>query len=146
MTLQLEHPLISKCLDIAIKAHAGQYRRDGRTRYMDHVYEVTKRVKKFDDDHICVALLHDVIEDSDITAADLLKEGVPEHIVAAVSLLTKPKYIEMTYKKYLVEVKANELARRVKIADMLSNLADDPTDDQIKKYAKGLDFLVDYPI
>ncbi len=87
----------------------------------------------FFDDHICVALLHDVIEDSDITADDLLKEGVPEHIVAAVSLLTKPKYIEMTYKKYLVEVKANELARRVKIADMLSNLADDPTDDQIKK-------------
>ena len=144
MTLQLEHPLISKCLDIAIKAHAGQYRRDGRTHYMDHVYEVTKRVKKFDDDHICVALLHDVIEGSDITADDLLKEGVPENIVEAVSLLTK--YVGITYKKYLVEIKGNELARRVKIADMLSNLADDPTDNQIKKYAKGLDFLVDYPI
>ncbi len=144
MTLQLEHPLISKCLDIAIKAHSGQYRRDGRTRYMDHVYEVTKRVKKFDDDHICVALLHDVIEGSDITADDLLKEGVPENIVEAVSLLTK--YVGITYKKYLVEIKGNELARRVKIADMLSNLADDPTDNQIKKYAKGLDFLVDYPI
>jgi (p)ppGpp synthase/HD superfamily hydrolase len=144
MTLQLEHPLISKCLDIAIKAHSGQYRRDGRTHYMDHVYEVTKRVKKFDDDHICVALLHDVIEGSDITADDLLKEGVPENIVEAVSLLTK--YVGITYKKYLVEIKGNELARRVKIADMLSNLADDPTDNQIKKYAKGLDFLVDYPI
>lgn len=144
MTLQSEHPLISKCLDIAIKAHSGQYRRDGRTHYMDHVYEVTKRVKKFDDDHICVALLHDVIEGSDITADDLLKEGVPENIVEAVSLLTK--YVGITYKKYLVEIKGNELARRVKIADMLSNLADDPTDNQIKKYAKGLDFLVDYPI
>lgn len=144
MYLNLQHPLISKCLEIAINAHAGQYRRDGSTHYMDHVYEVTKRVKKFDDDHICVALLHDVIEDSDITADDLLKEGVPEHIVEAVSLLTK--YVGTTYKKYLVEVKANELARRVKIADMLSNLADDPTDNQIKKYAKGLDFLVDYPI
>jgi (p)ppGpp synthase/HD superfamily hydrolase len=144
MNLQLEHPLVSKCLDIAIKAHAGQYRRDGVTSYIYHVYEVAKRVNKFDEDHICVALLHDVIEDSDITADDLLKEGVPEHIVAAVSLLTK--YVGTTYKKYLIEVKANELARRVKIADMLSNLADDPTDNQIKKYAKGLDFLVDYPI
>ena len=144
MNLQLEHPLVSKCLDIAIKAHAGQYRRDGVTSYIYHVYEVAKRVNKFDEDHICVALLHDVIEDSDITADDLLKEGVPEHIVAAVSLLTK--YVGTTYKKYLVEVKKNELARRVKIADMLSNLADDPTDNQIKKYAKGLDFLVDYPI
>jgi (p)ppGpp synthase/HD superfamily hydrolase len=144
MNLQLERPLVSKCLDIAIKAHAGQYRRDGVTSYIYHVYEVAKRVNKFDEDHICVALLHDVIEDSDITADDLLKEGVPEHIVAAVSLLTK--YVGTTYKKYLIEVKANELARRVKIADMLSNLADDPTDNQIKKYAKGLDFLVDYPI
>jgi (p)ppGpp synthase/HD superfamily hydrolase len=144
MTLQSEHPLISKCLEIAIKAHAGQYRRDGVTSYIYHVYEVAKRVKKFGDDHVCVALLHDVIEDSDITADDLLKEGVPENIVEAVSLLTK--YVGMTYKKYIVEVKANELARRVKIADMLSNLADDPTDNQIKKYAKGLDFLVDYPI
>ena len=146
MNLQLERPLVSKCLDIAIKAHAGQYRRDGVTSYIYHVYEVAKRVNKFDEDHICVALLHDVIEDSDITSYDLLKEGVPMHIVTAVSLLTKPKYFEMTYKKYLVEIKKNELARRVKIADMLSNLADDPTDNQIKKYAKGLDFLVDYPI
>jgi len=40
-------------------------------------------------------------------------------------------------------VKCNELARKVKIADMLSNLADNPTDKQIKKYAKGLLFLVD---
>ena len=108
MNLQLEHPLVSKCLDIAIKAHAGQYRRDGVTSYIYHVYEVAKRVKKFDDDHVCVALLHDVIEDSDITSYDLLKEGVPMHIVTAVSLLTKPKYFEMTYKKYLVEVKKME--------------------------------------
>jgi (p)ppGpp synthase/HD superfamily hydrolase len=142
--------MTNKALDdlrkLAEKAHSGQYRRDGKTPYIEHIYAVEKRVSHLGNDYRAVAIAHDLLEDSDITADDLLKEGVPEHIVAAVSLLTKPKYIEMTYKKYLVEVKANELARRVKIADMLSNLADDPTDDQIKKYAKGLDFLIDYPI
>jgi (p)ppGpp synthase/HD superfamily hydrolase len=140
--------MTNKALDdlrkLAEKAHSGQYRRDGKTPYIEHIYAVEKRVSHLGNDYRAVAIAHDLLEDSDITADDLLKEGVPEHIVAAVSLLTK--YVGTTYKKYLVEVKKNELARRVKIADMLSNLADDPTDNQIKKYAKGLDFLVDYPI
>jgi (p)ppGpp synthase/HD superfamily hydrolase len=140
--------MTNKALDdlrkLAEKAHSGQYRRDGKTPYIEHIYAVEKRVSHLGNDYRAVAIAHDLLEDTDITSYDLLKEGVPEHIVAAVSLLTK--YVGMTYKKYLVEVKANELARRVKIADMLSNLADDPTDNQIKKYAKGLDFLVDYPI
>ena len=138
--------MTNKALDdlrkLAEKAHSGQYRRDGKTLYIEHIYAVEKRVSHLGNDYRAVAIAHDLLEDTDITANDLLKEGVPEHIVEAVSLLTK--YVGTTYKKYLVEVKANELARRVKIADMLSNLADDPTDNQIKKYAKGLDFLVDY--
>jgi len=46
------------------------------------------------------------------------------------------------YDEYLYYVKSNELAKRVKIADILSNLADDPTDKQIVKYAKALTYLM----
>jgi len=46
-----------------------------------------------------------------------------------------------SYEDYLEDVKKNPLARTVKIADMLSNLADNPTKNQIIKYSKGLLYL-----
>jgi hypothetical protein len=48
-----------------------------------------------------------------------------------------------SYGKYLEPIKNNPLAKKVKIADMLANLADSPTEKQIQKYAKGLLFLLD---
>lgn len=126
---------------LARTMHTGQFRRDGKTPYFNHVHNVAQRVKKFGADYEIVAYLHDTIEDTKITAQDLLNEGFDEHIVSAVQLLTKVK--NQNYEDYLKQIKQNELARQVKIADMLSNLSDDPTDKQIRKYAKGLLILVD---
>lgn len=128
--------LTSKCLWIAEKAHHGQFRRNGKTPYIDHVHAVANRACRFGQEYTCVAYLHDVIEDSDFTAKDLIAFGVPKKIVDAVELLTKPN--DLTYSEYLYRIGFNELARRVKICDMISNLADDPTDKQIAKYASGL--------
>ena len=138
--------LITKCLNIATRAHSGQFRRDGVTEYIVHPITVADKVAKFGYEYVCVAYLHDVLEDTDFTAKDLLAQGIPSNIVSAVQTLTKEKdtssWRSGYYAQYLYDIKNNELARRVKVADMLSNLGDDPTDKQIVKYAKGLVYLM----
>ena len=132
---------IDKCAKIAIDAHAGQYRRDNKTPYIEHPYAVAKRVAHLGEKYVCVALLHDVLEDTKVTAHDLLTAGVEEDIVAAVQILTK--HPNRNYDEYLKIVKLNNLACHVKIADMLSNLVDSPTNKQIRKYSQGLLFLTE---
>lgn len=126
---------------IAKNAHSGQFRRDGVTPYINHPISVAERVRHFGYKYVCVAYLHDVLEDTSVTAAELAREGMPDDIIEAVQLLTKNS--EQSYDEYLLQINGNDLARRVKIADMLTNLADNPTKNQIKKYANGLLFLVD---
>jgi len=132
---------IDKARLIAISAHSGQFRRDGKTPYIEHPYAVADRVEHLGYKYICVALLHDVLEDTKVTAHDLLTAGIQEDIVAAVQILTK--HPSRNYDEYIKLVKFNNLACHVKIADMLSNLADSPTNKQIHKYAHGLLFLTE---
>jgi (p)ppGpp synthase/HD superfamily hydrolase len=120
---------------IATDAHAGQFRRGGIVPYIEHPKSVVGRVGD-DHDAQIVAWIHDVIEDSDHTAETLREAGIPAFIVDAVVLLTKTR--ETVYDDYLERVARSPLATKVKIADMLSNLADNPTEKQIRKYAKGL--------
>ena len=135
---------LSNLRKLVEKAHFNQYRRDGKTPYIEHIYAVEKRVSHFGNDYRAVAVCHDILEDTKVTYSELENEDIPENILKAVEILSKNLYNEnVSYDQYLSCVKKNELARKVKIADMLSNLADNPTDKQIKKYAKGLLFLVD---
>ncbi len=123
---------------IATEAHRGQFRRGGVVPYIEHPKTVASRVGE-DLDAQIVAWLHDVLEDCDVTESDLIKKGIPEKHVNAVRLLTKTKGV--SYEDYLEGVASSELASTVKIADMVSNLADHPTQRQIRKYAKGLERL-----
>ena len=127
--------LMRRAEDVARAAHAGQFRRDGVTPYAVHPEAVVSRVGD-DPAAVAVAWLHDVIEDTVVTAESLREQGLPATVVEAVQTLTKRDGLD--YDAYLTAVAASPLARRVKIADMLSNLADGPTDAQIKKYAQGL--------
>ena len=90
---------------------------------------------------ICAGWLHDTLEDAAEKVQHLLRSGMPKPIFDAVHLLTKKAGVP--YEIYLAEVKSNEIARKVKIADMLHNLSDQPTKQQIIKYAKGLLYLVE---
>ncbi len=123
---------------IATEAHKGQYRRGGIVPYIEHPRTVVSRVGE-DEDAQVVAWLHDVLEDCDLTEDELIEKGIPEKHVSAIRLLTKTKGV--SYDLYLEGVATSELAATVKIADMISNLADHPTPRQIKKYAKGLERL-----
>lgn len=127
--------LVQLAQDLATEAHRGQFRRGGVIPYIEHPRTVVARVGDNLDAQV-VAWLHDVIEDSAQTAETLMAAGIPAHLVEAVVLLTKSG--DISYEDYLEKVAANPLAAKVKIADMLSNLADTPTPKQIRKYAQGL--------
>lgn len=68
----------------------------------------------------CIALLHDVLEDSELTADDLLEKGVPKCIVYKVQTLTKAP--EEKYMDYIKRVKKDPVCALVKIADIEHNL------------------------
>lgn len=127
--------IVELAKQIATKAHLGQFRRGGLVPYIEHPAAVASRVGE-DLDAQIVAWLHDTIEDCPVTAKQLLDAGIPEHCVAAVELMSKKKGDD--YESYLEAIAASPLARKVKIADMISNLADNPSVKQLKKYSKGL--------
>lgn len=129
--------LVSVAENIATKAHEGQFRKGGEIPYITHPQRVAKRVEG-DEAAQAVAWLHDVLEDSDVTEEELRASRIPENVIEAVKALTKSK--EISYSEYLEKVRANELARKVKVQDMLDNLSDKPSKKQIIKYSKG--FLV----
>ncbi|MDR2982194.1 MAG: hypothetical protein LBV12_08110 [Puniceicoccales bacterium] len=127
--------LVQRAEEIARHAHRGQFRRDGVTPYIVHPEAVAVRVKG-DALAEATAWLHDTLEDTSLTVEQLRAHDIPEQVIAAVALLTKQENSD--YEQYLVRLKANPLAKKVKIADLLANLSDHPSDRQIVKYAKGL--------
>lgn len=127
----------------ATAAHAGQFRRDGRTPYVSHLQAVVERVtqRQVSETSEAVAWLHDVIEDTKYGPTDLFKQNFSVEVVEAVMTLTRRKDIGESYSEFLGRVIQNPIAREVKIADLLSNLADSPSAEQITHYAKALLFL-----
>ena len=138
-----EQSMVDLALSIARKAHEGQLDKAG-VDYIEHPIYVASQVDT--EEEKAVALLHDVIEDSPVSAEGLLQAGLPETVVTAVQVLTKKK--EQDYQTYLETVKKNPLARVVKLADLkhnsnLSRLSSITEKDRerLKKYKKAIDFL-----
>lgn len=124
------------CIKICHEAHKGQVRRGG-TPYVFHPIRIAETFK--DPIVKCIAFLHDVCEDSDITLSDLSLRGVDPLIVKIVGLLTRTH--SRTYREYIIDISKNHIATLVKIADIVDNLTDQPTEAQIKKYRKALFML-----
>jgi (p)ppGpp synthase/HD superfamily hydrolase len=128
--------------ELAQKAHEGQSRRDGVTPYFNHVIDVARiaQMRGGNDLVIAAALLHDCLEQTNLTANQMLDAGIKNDVIIAVEALTLDK--RFSYEANIQYLKENKIARQVKIADNLSNLGDDPTDKQILKYAKSLQILM----
>jgi (p)ppGpp synthase/HD superfamily hydrolase len=109
--------LVEKSLAIALRAHTGAVDKAG-CAYILHPLRMMAKMTT--DTEMSVALLHDVIEDSDMTAAELLAEGIPDEVVSAVLCLTKQA--EESYQDFVLRAKQNPIARKVKIADIEDNL------------------------
>lgn len=107
--------------EIAVKAHAGQKRKNGED-YINHVQRVADAVAHLGDDYYCVGMLHDVLEDSDYTIIDLEDAGFSGEVVGSVLLLTR---VEESYLDYIIILKETgkiDFARQVKLADLADNL------------------------
>lgn len=127
--------LVKLAEQVATEAHSGQFRRGGVIPYIVHPKAVASRVGE-DIDARVVAWLHDVLEDCDVTEDQLRQKGFTEKQINAIKVMTKKK--GQSYDEYLENIASCPIATKVKIADMISNLADNPTKRQIEKYAKGL--------
>ncbi|MFS9149345.1 GTP pyrophosphokinase [Streptococcus infantis] len=138
-----EQSMVDLALSIARQAHEGQLDKAG-VDYIEHPIYVASQVDT--EEEKAVALLHDVIEDSSVTAEELLNAGLPETVVTAIQILSKKK--GQDYQTYLENVKSNPLARVIKLADLkhnsdLSRLSSvtDKDLERLEKYKKAIDFL-----
>ena len=138
-----KQPMLELALSIATKAHRGQFDKVG-IDYIEHPIYVASQVDS--EEEKAVALLHDVIEDSSVTADELLNAGLPETVVTAVQILSKKK--GQAYQTYLKTVKSNPLARAVKLADLKHNsdlsrleTITDKDLEGLEKYKKTIDYL-----
>lgn len=140
--------------DIMQKAHEGQYDKGGNYYFL-HPFRVSQEVRnhffgwssEFDKFIAeCVALLHDVIEDSVITADDLIKEGFEHAIVNRVVRMTRKE--GESYMDYIKRIGEDNICRVVKMCDLKDNMditrlekVTDKDFDRLKKYHKAYKYL-----
>lgn len=112
-------PLVKKASLIAFEAHKNDFDKGGYP-YVMHPFYLAFQMD--DENVVCVALLHDVIEDhGDRYYFEYLQqEGFNEEIISALKLLTHDP--ATPYMDYVTEIGKSELARRIKIADLKHNL------------------------
>ena len=108
-------PLTNRAMQIAYDAHHGQVDKCGMP-YIFHPFHLAEQMQ--DEYSVCVALLHDVMEDTSVTREDLAAE-FPEEIMVALDLLTHEEGVP--YLEYVEKIKPNALARTVKLADLTHN-------------------------
>lgn len=107
--------LTNKAMKIAYDAHHGQLDCNG-VPYIFHPYHLAEQM--CDEITTCVALLHDVVEDTDITI-EQLEEVFPKEVTEALKLLTHDDNTD--YFEYIRAIKSNPVARTVKMADLQHN-------------------------
>jgi (p)ppGpp synthase/HD superfamily hydrolase len=154
MEISFGKSVYNKCYDFAVSAHLGQVDKAGKD-YFQHPCTVAdifdKRFKHLLSNEetfigICVALLHDVLEDSGFTQKDMLEFGIPFEIVSRCEIITRGH--DETYMNFVKRCGDEKIVRYVKMADLLHNMdltrIDKITDDdlkRIKKYHKAYKYL-----
>lgn len=135
--------LTKKALKIMFEAHKDQVDKCG----MPYVFHPFYLANQMDDEiSTVVALLHDVIEDTSYTFSDLLDLGFPPVVCDTLKFLTHDENVN--YLDYVRNIKQNEIATKVKIADLkhnsdLSRLDNVTTKDyeRVIKYKQALEIL-----
>ena len=135
--------LTQKALKISFAAHKDQVDKGGMP-YVYHPFHLAEQMK--DEYTTCVALLHDVVEDTHITVEYLKEQGFPSEVTDAVSLLTHDE--NEPYFKYISDIKSNPIAKAVKLADLKHNsdrsrldYIDAKVIERLNKYQKAIAIL-----
>ncbi len=108
--------LTKKAMKIAFDVHKEQTDKTGLP-YIYHPIHLAEQMK--DEQSICVALLHDTVEDGDISFELLRKIGFTEEIISAIELLTHDENVP--YMEYVKKISQNPIAKTVKLADLKHN-------------------------
>ena len=132
--------LTKKALKISFDAHKNQVDKSG----MPYVYHPFHLAEQMDDEiSTCVALLHDVVEDTDTTLDELKSDGFPDEVIEALSLMTHND--DVPYLDYVRAMKDNPIARKVKLADLAHNsdlsrleIVDDKALERVNKYKQAI--------
>lgn len=132
-----------KAMIFCYEAHKGQTDKTG-VPYVFHPFHVAEQMT--DEATTVVALLHDVVEDTDYTLDNIAAMGFGQDIVDAVALMTHED--DVPYLDYVARLKDNPVARAVKLADLAHNSdlsrlgkVDDETKDRLEKYKKAIALL-----
>ena len=135
--------LLEKALRLATRAHKGQIDKAGKP-YIFHLIRVSERCST--EEESIVALLHDIIEDTPVTPANLLNEGFSQRIVDAVVSVTRNK--GETYTDFIHRCRLNSIGRVVKIHDLEDNMDITRLDwitsadvERLNKYLKAYKYL-----
>jgi (p)ppGpp synthase/HD superfamily hydrolase len=110
--------MLDKMLVICTNAHHGQYDKGGRP-YILHPLRVMSFLKTDDEELQCIALGHDVIEDTKVTYKDLTEAGISQRVQDGIRALTKVP--GETYDEYKERVFASKDAMTVKMCDLRHN-------------------------
>lgn len=110
--------MLSMAIALAATKHQNQFDKGGNP-YILHVLKVMHYTKSTDLEVLMIAVLHDLIEDTDVTYADLREMGFSERVIAGIKALTKVK--GQTHDEYLAGILANVDAIIVKMADLRHN-------------------------
>lgn len=137
--------LTNEAMKIAYAAHHGQVDKSG-IPYIFHPIHLAEQMT--DEYSVCVALLHDVVEDTDVTL-EQLREIFPKEVTDAVALMTHGDNED--YFEYVARLRDNPIARAVKLADLAHNSDQSRMTDQAghatalrrweEKYSKALEIL-----
>ena len=132
-----------KAMKLCYEAHKDQVDKSGMP-YVFHPFHVAEQMK--DEATTIVALLHDVVEDTEYTLDDIAAMGFGQDVVDALALMTHDKSVP--YLDYVAKIKDNPIARAVKLADLAHN--SDPTrldaiekkdKERLDKYKKAIRIL-----
>jgi (p)ppGpp synthase/HD superfamily hydrolase len=133
---------------LAVQAHQGQ-RDKAEAPYILHPLRVMLRMRS--DVERMIAVLHDVVEDTPYTLLDLQQAGYPEQVLEALDCLTRRE--NETYEEFIERVKANPLARKVKIADLEDNMdirrisdLQEKDVERLKRYRRAWSALTKEPV
>ena len=110
--------MLSQMIHIATSAHHGQFDKGGMP-YILHPLRVMSYLKTADEELQCIAIGHDVIEDTSATYADLRAAMMSERVIAGIRCLTKQP--GQTLEEYKQTVFSNVDAMLVKMADLRHN-------------------------
>ena len=130
-------------MKLCFSAHRDQVDKSGLP-YVFHPFHLAEQME--DEDTTIVALLHDVVEDTEITFADLAQMGFSQQVIGAIQAMTHAEGVP--YLEYVDQIKDNPIARRVKLADLrhnsdLSQLdqVDEKALERVKKYQAAIALL-----